>query len=488
MTFRKQYLAAATLFTVILAFVMANDNAPTRKRPVRITREMALKSALAKSLDQVSEDDWRIIEICLDGENAAKVRPVFEQILRKGPSARFGDVLLRISMRARFDSRAGKPSYATNFVPALAEAYRISDGEMRGKIAETIGDIGPASAPIVPQLIATLRNPAETNAFAYAAQALGKIGKSASNAIPTLQMYTNSPWGGLAFHCADALARIADDPAPYLPLVIRGSEPAAFGVNTVAIDALQTFAVLGPAASNALPVIIHHLEKPNISMTIEPALQAVAALGPLAEPAAPELERIVANSKLRMEVRTNAVGALGKIKGAAYDMNAGLLTATAEWRKLHDAELRSIEHWTVKLPAVTRIEVSALAPRSVIESKKIKPVGQFTVRGDASTGWDVLERKALEGAEAQNVAASWRKLEFGSWFQAACFSPVYGLRFMDGQKVVLETAVCWQCATVQLNDGFEGFDAESPEAQALLETLDNLIPFWTEDDLDQREK
>ena len=57
-------------------------------------------------------------------------------------------------------------------------------GDLVGKAAQSLGEIGPDAKPAVPALIAALKN---ANARIDAANALGSIGPGAKEAIPKLQ-------------------------------------------------------------------------------------------------------------------------------------------------------------------------------------------------------------------------------------------------------------------------------------------------------------
>jgi hypothetical protein len=77
-------------------------------------------------------------------------------------------------------SRIGEPA-----VPALIEALRSPDPNMRQQSADTLARIGPAASNAVPALTALLDDP-DPRVKKSAVRALGQIGPAAAAAVPSL--------------------------------------------------------------------------------------------------------------------------------------------------------------------------------------------------------------------------------------------------------------------------------------------------------------
>lgn len=77
-------------------------------------------------------------------------------------------------------SRIGEPA-----VPALVEALKSPDPNVRQQAADTLARIGPAAANAVPALTALLEDP-DPRVKKSAVRALGQIGPAAATAVPSL--------------------------------------------------------------------------------------------------------------------------------------------------------------------------------------------------------------------------------------------------------------------------------------------------------------
>jgi HEAT repeat protein len=77
-------------------------------------------------------------------------------------------------------SRIGEPA-----VPALVEALKSPDPNIRQQAADTLARIGPAAANAVPALTGLLEDP-DPRVKKSAVRALGQIGPAAATAVPSL--------------------------------------------------------------------------------------------------------------------------------------------------------------------------------------------------------------------------------------------------------------------------------------------------------------
>ena len=133
------------------------------------------------------------------------------------------------------------------------------------------------------------------------------------------------------------------------------------------------------------------------------------------------------------------------------------------------------------LPRVDEVEILALAG----EVPNGTPDSFPPDMGPSSIG--AVNRQTVRGAEAEEIASIWRQLHFDRPFRPSfppvvpCHQPFYALRFRAHGKLLLETSVCWKCASYTLPvEGFGRitwcFDAKSEPAQQLLSALSQYAP------------
>ncbi|HYM01042.1 MAG TPA: hypothetical protein VEZ90_18935 [Blastocatellia bacterium] len=84
-----------------------------------------------------------------------------------------------------------------------------------------------------------------------------------------------------------------------------------------------------------------------------------------------------------------------------------------------------------------------------------------------------LRSVTLEGREAQDFIAVWRKLD--SAVGSLCFSPTYSIRFYSGTDQLRLADVCFDCHNLRLTIGsdveMESFDSRGPSGLALLSAI-----------------
>lgn len=161
---------------------------------------------------------------------------------------------------------------------------------------------------------------------------------------------------------------------------------------------------------------------------------------------------------------------------------AGLLSAGCQSSERHIAYQRgtldiAAEKYGWLLPKVDRIEISALTAGDASATTG------FPSRADALDGvsyYRIDRQKTIIGEEAKEFRDKWRSMTFWWGFSGACHEPAYGLRFFEGQRLVLETTLCWKCSNFEiptpLGYRFMGFDEEKPQAKAFWKFLQEQLP------------
>jgi HEAT repeat protein len=200
-------------------------------------------------------------------------------------------------------------------IPALQANLKSADVRVRCHAAQALWRIDGQAGPIVPVLIAALRDP-NRNVRLGVLTTLAQMGAAAKPAVEALRTeVSNEEDPEVSLQAAHTLWRIAPDQT--------GEVAKALGKVLVSNDgALQTRAALalgemGSKAVDAMPAL--NIAMHNSDPTI--ARYATAALGQIGQAAVPDLSKALADANV--SVRTNAAAALAQMGPAA----AGALPA-----------------------------------------------------------------------------------------------------------------------------------------------------------------
>jgi hypothetical protein len=122
------------------------------------------------------------------------------------------------------------------------------------------------------------------------------------------------------------------------------------------------------------------------------------------------------------------------------------------------------------LPKITSVEICVLGMRSEDESQP-----RFITIG--RTGFQILDNRTVSGEEALAIAELWRKLPPDD-DQDRCHYPPFGLRFYQGDELLLSASICWECRNIWLKAGEARYgyflDGEHEISQSLLKLLKQL--------------
>ena len=230
-----------------------------------------------------------------------------------GPAAApaAGELIRRL--RRPQDRRAAETALAAigaGAVPALIEALRHRDFDVRGRAAETLGRMGAAALPAVPALLDAYR-------WNHGVEpALRSIGDAAR---PALRDALRSDDRIVRSAAAGTLALLGDREGlsaalPELAETLRG--PLSDGV-------IAAWVVIGAEAVPALTAMLTDRDK-NIRLR---AVGTLGSIGPSAAPAVAALCRLLASDRFE-RVREASASALGRIGGS--EAAAALRTALAD--------------------------------------------------------------------------------------------------------------------------------------------------------------
>ncbi|MGD2127438.1 MAG: HEAT repeat domain-containing protein [Desulfobacteraceae bacterium] len=257
-------------------------------------------------------------------------------------------------------------------VGTLVLALSDRSNKVRASAAEALGKIGPEAAEAVPALIRSLKS-VDDLVRARAAEALGDIGAAAEEAVPLLVKGLEDENSYARVKSAEALGKIGREAAEAVPALIRSLADKEYLVRSRAIEALGR---IEPDARRLVPALMEALRlgQSDISADVRTnAVEALANIGAEANGAVPVIVSCLGD--IAPKVRSAAAHALEKIVPDKRE-RAVLLAGAME-----DKE-----------PRVRRTAVEALA--------KIGPEAEDTVsaliRALGDSDYEV-RRKALEG-------------------------------------------------------------------------------------------
>jgi len=127
-------------------------------------------------------------------------------------------------------------------------------------------------------------------------------------------------------------------------------------------------------------------------------------------------------------------------------------------------------------PDITRVEIFLLMGDGAEAHLDTFSISLFAPKSS------VYGNVSLPAEAIKPFLTLWSQQQVNYWAQGMCHHPAYGFRFYEGDQLVQETAICWNCHNFQLDDAIiggstYGFDAESESGQELLEFCDQHLPY-----------
>lgn len=135
---------------------------------------------------------------------------------------------------------------------------------------------------------------------------------------------------------------------------------------------------------------------------------------------------------------------------------------------------------TAGLPRCDRAEVYLLGIRD--HNAPNDPKESYPTATHWDGGSTILESQRMTGADAEKLAAVWRRQSLSYEKQGLCHEPVYGLRFFKGKRLKFEGTLCFHCHNfyTEFFSRFGihwGFDVESAAGKELWRQLDAAAPY-----------
>lgn len=265
---------------------------------------------------------------------------------------------------------------ARPLIPSLVTLVGDERVEVRDAAAETLGILGEDA---VPALVERLDDTQSLTARVGAAEALRRVGRKASAALPLLhKMVSTAPEPELQAAALNALTRIESDLDGLLPVVLRSWREGAEPVQEVAARALL---LVRPVGTQLLPAVIQDLNGGKESRAR--AAMLLAELGPEARSLAPTLVEI-----LRGEAQGNT------------DPDRGLVRALASMGP------RAV---SVVLGELTSRDVGSLKSNdwSILVLRNVDTTAIPVLRESLTNAAACVRFGALEGVRSLGPAARW---------------------------------------------------------------------------------
>jgi HEAT repeat protein len=175
------------------------------------------------------------------------------------------------------------------------------------RAAKSLGEIGLAPRTAVPDLIQLLRD-GEVWVRRAVARLLGGTGSAAAPAVRSLIDALCDGDAGVRSEAARALGELGSTAASGVPNLIEALRDIDAAVRREAVNALRQ---LGPLAAPAVPDLIEHLREADHDVRAS-ATEALGAIGPAAAPAVPELVQLMGQTEHEM-LRSAAASALARM-------------------------------------------------------------------------------------------------------------------------------------------------------------------------------
>jgi len=242
------------------------------------------------------------------GKPARKKRRMV-QVLR--PVGRGLTLGLRLLLRR--PPPAPPPDSGELVIATLRRALADSTAAVRTQAALALGQIGPAAAAAVGDLVALLHDPDET-VRCRTAEALGRLGAQPAATVPALTALLADGSAAVKAAAARGLGALGKEAAAAVPALIGLLQDRAEEVRTATAEAIAAVGHLTDAATDSL---VEGLTDPDNVVRAQTA-EALGVIGEAAQDAAPALVEVVRHGDDR--VRAKAVRALGMIGEAAADV------------------------------------------------------------------------------------------------------------------------------------------------------------------------
>ena len=144
--------------------------------------------------------------------------------------------------------------------------------------------------------------------------------------------------------------------------------------------------------------------------------------------------------------------------------------------------LRPASPFSQWVPQADHLELSLLEPglRDLLEksSPELPLEDVFPIKPYGTAKARILKKMVLTGSDFKRVSSAFLDATRPGHTQAMCHLPVYGLRFFQGDNLLVETSICFHCNNfyVPLPAGGYSWEALSDFSHSLRPVLESFIP------------
>jgi uncharacterized protein (TIGR02996 family) len=216
--------------------------------------------------------------------------------------------------------KVGAPAEAAR---VLRPCFRDRQGGVRAAAVRLCRELGPASLPLLPEMLDLLATEEEYSISTELHRALGGLAAAAPEAVAALRELLRAP-GPMRLQACFALAQSGPGAAAAVPELLALLDSDEEMARRAAAEALGR---MGPAAAVAVPRLLRWVEAKRAAALRQTALQTLGRLGPVAADSVPALTKCLRSSDRWS--RLYAAQALGRM-GAAAAPAVPLLEALAK--------------------------------------------------------------------------------------------------------------------------------------------------------------
>ena len=132
-----------------------------------------------------------------------------------------------------------------------------------------------------------------------------------------------------------------------------------------------------------------------------------------------------------------------------------------------------------EMPAdISRVEIFQVAKHGSSTNRLI------SVASGTEKTFSVISTQILNGKEAAAFRGQWNGMYFDWGLSDLCHETVFVIRFHRGNRLYLETDVCFKCSNFYvpgiLGPSLMGFDEKNKGGKRMIETMTNLFPDFRE--------
>jgi HEAT repeat protein len=244
-----------------------------------------------------SNDRWlrfcALEELARMGASAQAALPALVRACEKDSEA--PDTLLQVSKASGAEA-----------VPVLTNALKNPKPAVREKVAEILGEMGPAATTAIPSLVSLLSD-AEPRVRLQSAYALWKVDGKTHGAVPVLMALLANPDSEMRGGSAFVLGEFGSHAADAVPVLAKALQDTNAQVRGMCARALG---MIGSAARSTIPLLVNQLDDGD-DIVLMFTTAALRQFGEDAREAVPKLTELAMGGGSSGRLSTEALATMG---------------------------------------------------------------------------------------------------------------------------------------------------------------------------------